>query len=112
MSDWIAYSTSGRRGDLPPLVRGAGLHQHGTALRIAGDVQRAAHLEVFSAVVEGVHFGFVEEDFLGAVVDECVVFPTVPQPGDDLDEFLGALIAGVVVEMFLAVEVLCFRFGP
>src|SRR5208282_5400369 len=46
------------------------------------------------------------------VADEGVVLPTVPQSGDDAGEFFGAFVAGVVVQVLVAVEVACLLVRP
>ncbi len=60
------------------------------ALRRAIDVERPTHREMFAPVVEHVHFVRFKETSLSLVVDESVVFPTVPEPVDETEIFLVA----------------------
>ncbi len=48
------------RGELPAVVGRAGLHDQRPALDGAGDVERPAHRQIFSLVVEHVHFRGIE----------------------------------------------------
>src|SRR5215831_16380979 len=75
------------------------------ALRRPRDIERAAHLEVLSLVVECVELCRVEIDLGRPVADECVVLPAVPQSLDDLDEFVGAVVALVMRVMRVAAEI-------
>ena len=46
--------------ELPAVLGSAGLHDQRPALHRAGDVERAAHREIFSLVIEHMHLGGIE----------------------------------------------------
>ncbi len=85
--------------------RRPGLHDDRMALRRACNVQRPAHLEEPSAMIEHVALVGIEETAARAIAHECVVVPAVPQPAHDVGEFLRARIAFAMLEMRVAVEV-------
>ena len=99
------HQLGGAGGELAAGIGGAGLHQHRPALRRTRDVQRAADGEVFAPVVQRVQLVGVEEDAAVLVADESVVFPTVPQAGDDLGELHRTVVAIRVRVMLLAAVV-------
>ena len=51
------HGLRGLRGKLPAVIGRAGLDDHRPALHRAGDVERAAHREIFSLVIQHVHLG-------------------------------------------------------
>ena len=75
------------------------------ALRRARDVERAADLEVLALVIERMQLRRIEELPARLVAHEGVVVPAVPQRGDHLGEFVGALVALGVAIVRVAVEV-------
>ncbi len=83
----------GARGQPHGRRRAAGLQHHRPALRRAADVERALHLEPLAVMVERAHLGGVDIEAAGAVGDDRVVGPAVPQALDHVDEFLGDLVA-------------------
>ena len=87
----------------------ARLQQHRMALRRARHGERALRLEVLAAVVEPVDLVGIGEAAALLVDDQRIVFPAVPQAGDDLHELVGAVVAQVVLEMLLVAEVLGLR---
>ena len=72
------HHLGGLGGELAAGVGGAGLHDHRPALHRARDVERAAHREIFSLVVEHVHLVGIEEHAALDVADEGVVGPASP----------------------------------
>jgi murein DD-endopeptidase MepM/ murein hydrolase activator NlpD len=92
-------------GELPALVRRAGLDQDRLTLRRARHVQGAAHIEVLAVMIEHVHLVAMKEQAGLLVAYECVVVPAVPQRANDLDELLTALVAHVLGRMRLVAEI-------
>ena len=68
-------------------------------------VERSAHREELSLVVEDVQLGRVEIAAACLVAKESVVFPAVPQALDHVMELLGAAVAFGMVDVRLAAEV-------
>src|SRR5471032_3419867 len=101
----------GLRGEFATGIRCPGLHDHWPALRRAGDVERAAHLEMRAAMVERMQLVRIEIESAFTVTDESVVFPTVPEACDDVIEFACALVANCVSRVLLEAEVEGFRFA-
>lgn len=93
------------RRELAARVRRAGLHEHRMPLRRACDVQRAAHAEVRPVMIEHVQLAMIEMEAGRLVLDECIVFPAVPEPGHDALEFVGARVAVGVREVWRRAEV-------
>ena len=89
----------GSRCQFTPVLGRAGLHDHRVALRGRGDVQRAAHREVFALVIEHMPLAFVVELARRFVVEEGIRVPGVPQPLYNVDEFARALVPGGVIEL-------------
>ncbi|MNT29300.1 hypothetical protein D3C72_1650320 [compost metagenome] len=84
------------RRQVAALIRAAGLEQHRMALRGAGHRQGAVHQEMVALVMDLVQaVGDAIET--GAINGQRVVFPGIEQPQRDVDEFLGAGVAPVVV---------------
>lgn len=54
---------------------------------------------MLSDMVDSVDPGGVGEDARGGIIDQRVVFPTVPQPRDDIEIFARPLIAFVMRRM-------------
>ncbi|CAM5411779.1 hypothetical protein SMICM304S_09649 [Streptomyces microflavus] len=96
-------------GEVLSVRGGACLDDDGVALRRAGNVQRALYGEVLALVSEDVQLLRLEEAAGLLVVEEGVVFPAVPQPGDDLHELPCAVVSGRVLG--LLVQVVVARFG-
>ena len=95
----------GFRGQLPAVVGGAGLHDHRPALHRAGDVERAAHREIFSLVIEHVHLGGIEIKPLFDVAHEGVVGKGIPQTRDHIVEFARAAVALGVLHVIVESEI-------
>ena len=87
---------------------GAGLDDDGMALRRARHRERPARLEEFSVVIEPLHLGRIGEPPALLVDDQRAVFPGIPVAEHDLHEFVGAVVAQVVLEMLLAPHVVRF----
>ena len=83
----------------------AGLHDHRPALDRAGDIERAAHREIFALVIEHMHFRRIEEDAVLDVADESIVGPAIPQPGDHVVELARAAIAFAMLHMLVEAEI-------
>jgi hypothetical protein len=77
-----------------------------------GDIQRTAHLEEPTLVIQHMHLRFVEIPAGRLVEHESAVVPAVPQSLDDLDELRGSGVARFVVEGRLQPEVLGFQLRP
>ena len=74
-------------------VGGAGLHQHRPALRTAWQIERPGHLIVLALVLDrpdAVGLGIAPA---GAIIDDRVLGPAVPQCLDHGHELLAALVA-------------------
>lgn len=95
------------------LARGgdAGLHQDRVALRRAGDVERAADVEVLAMVVKGVDAGGVGEHAGGLVRVDGAVFPGVPKAAQHVHELCSPAVAGVVLHRGTRAEVGCLLPG-
>ena len=76
--------------ELPAVIGRAGLHDHRPALHGPGDVERPAHREIFSLVIEHMHLGGIEIKPGFDVADKGVVGEGIPQPGDHVIEFARA----------------------
>src|SRR5580692_12822111 len=79
------------------------------ALRRPRHIERAAHREMLSLVVQHMQLGGVEIAPGDAVADERVVVPTVPQPAHDLDELDRTFVALAMLIMLLAAEIVGLR---
>ena len=99
------HGLRGLRGKLPAVVGGAGLHDHRPALHRAGDVERPAHREIFSLVVEHVHLGRIEIEALFDIAHEGVVGEGIPQAGDHVVELARALVALGVLHVIFQPEI-------
>ncbi len=75
------------------------------ALRRARHVDRPGHLEEPALVVERMHLRRVDKAAGRLVGDDRVVVPAIPQPLDDIDEFVGPLVAQLVLHVRVAAEV-------
>src|SRR3954447_25703392 len=75
------------------------------ALRRARNVERAAHLEVLALVIEWMQLRRIEELPARLGAHEGVVIPAIPKRGDDLGEFVGALVALGMAVVSVPVEV-------
>src|SRR5262249_9624882 len=74
-------------------------------LRRTSHVQWPPHGKEAPFVIEPVHLFRSEVASAGTIHDEGVVVPAIPKPADDLDEFIGALVALIMFEMLIAAEV-------
>lgn len=83
-------------GERAAVVGGAGLYVDRPSLRRPRDVQRATNAKMLADMVERVDLAGVGEDARSRIVDERVILPAIPQPGDHVEIFAGALIALVV----------------
>src|SRR5947209_5361759 len=63
------------------------------ALRRARRAERAAHGKILALVVQGVKFARIKISPRRLVARERVAIETAPQPADDIDELLSALVA-------------------
>src|ERR1700738_3980827 len=63
-------------------------------------------MEMFPDVVDRVNLGGVCKNARDRGVDQCIVFPTVPQARDDIQELPGALVAFAVRRVFGEAEIL------
>src|SRR5262249_27021708 len=93
----------GRKGQA--FVGGAGLKDHRMALGRAWDVQRPAHGEVLSSVVEDVQLLPVEISARSLATDEGVSVPAVPQSPHDGYEFARPFVAVGVIGIAVATEI-------
>ena len=64
--------------EFAPVMGGAGLHDHRVVLWGWGHVERTAHREVFTLVIEHVHLAFVVELSRRFIVRKGVRVPGVP----------------------------------
>ena len=71
----------------------------------AGDVERPAHGEIFSLVIEHVHLGRIEIEPGLDVAHEGVVGKGIPETGDHVIEFARPLVALGVLHMVVESEV-------
>ena len=81
----------------------------GEALRRPRDVERPAHREMLSLVVQHMQLRRIEIAAGGAVADERIILPAVPQPAHDFGELDDPVVALVMLEMRIAAEILGFR---
>ena len=93
-------------GEVATPTRRPGLEQHRTALWTPRHGERAPNREPIALVPQLVDLVRVGEHTGGAVEDQRVVFPRVPQTGGRLEELVGAVVTGVVVEDGVDAEVL------
>ena len=83
-------------GEALAAAAAAGLDHHRPSLRRARHGEGAARVEEPAAVVEAVDLVAVAEAAGGLVHDQRIVFPGVPVAEHHLDEFVGAVVAGVM----------------
>ena len=93
------------RREVAAFVRRAGLENDRLALRRAFDVERAAHLEEFTLMIEPVQPVGVDELPARLVPDMGAVFPTVPQPLHHVEIFARYAIAHRMGRMFGLAEI-------
>ncbi len=86
-------------------VGGTGLDDDGPALHGAGDIERAAHREVFPLVVQHMQLVRVEIDAAVDVAHEGIVGKAVPKARHHVVEFACAGVAFAVVHVLLQPEV-------
>ena len=94
------------RRELLARRRAAGLHDRHSSLRRAWRIDRPAHLEVLALVVDGMDLAAVGEHRLVAIQHHGIGFPRLPQPGDDVGELVGHLVALVVRPVLVVAVVL------
>ena len=87
---------------------GAGLDDDGMALLRARHRERPARLEELSLVVEPLHLGRVGKAAALLVDDQRAVFPGVPVAEHDFHEFVGAVVAEIMLEMGVLAHVVRF----
>nr|BFE73395.1 hypothetical protein GCM10020092_066960 [Actinoplanes digitatis] len=92
-------------GEVAPVLRRAGLHQQGVALRGARHVERASHPEVLAVVLRRIDLLLVTPHAAGLVGEHHVVVPGVPELERDVDELGGPLVALPVCRQVVQVEV-------
>src|SRR5258708_39906708 len=81
----------GRLGsELPAYLRSAGLHDDRPALNRTRDVERTAHIEMLSMVVQDMKLFGIEIYARLHVLNEGVVRPAIPQACHHVDEFARA----------------------
>src|SRR6516225_8372159 len=85
--------------------RGPRLEQHGMALRWTGHVERPSHREIRAPVVQEVHLVRNEVATCGAIPNEGIVIPTIPQPAHHIREFDCTLVALAMLIMLGAAEI-------
>ena len=76
-----------------PARRAAGLDQHRMDLRRRHAIERAAHLEEFSRMIDGVNLGRIGDDAGLTIPTEGVGSRAIPERAADVDELLHALVA-------------------
>src|SRR6218665_2055826 len=67
--------------ELPSRLGLTGLHDHRPALNWPGNIQRPAHAQFITLVVEHVHLFRIEEDTALLITDESIIRETVPEAG-------------------------------
>ena len=97
------FSRLGR--ELPAVLGRAGLHDQRPALDGAGDVERPAHGEVFSLVIEHVHLRGIEIEALFDIAHKGVVGKGIPETGDHVIELARPLVALGVLHMVVEPEI-------
>ena len=75
------------------------LDQHRMPLRRARHGERPARTEEFAGVVQPPHLVGMREEAGALVEHDCIVVPGIPVPHDDFQEFIGAIVALVVLAM-------------
>lgn len=91
--------------EVPPVLRRPGLHQQRMALRGAGEVQRAPHLEEPAVVIDDVDLVPLGPHAALRVGHDRVVLPAIPQLLGDLDELVRPLVAPRVRRLGVKAEV-------
>ena len=100
------------RGKAAAEVGRSGLYQHRLALRRARQVQRPSHFVMLALVVDrpdAVASGIAPA---GAVVEDRVLGPAVPQPLDNGHELFGLGVAVAVTDLAAAAVVARCRRQP
>ena len=96
------HDVGGARRQLQSRRRAAGLDDDRMALRAARHVDRALDLEEPALVVERAHLAGIDVTAGRLVGDDRAVVPAIPQPADDIDELVGALVAQLVLDVLVA----------
>src|SRR5918994_6619782 len=89
----------GTRREFLAWGRAAGLNDYRITLRAARNVERPLHGKEAAFVVERAHLRGIHEGPGGLVRQQSVLIKTVPKATYHVDEFVGDLIAQVVLEM-------------
>ncbi len=100
------------RREVEPRRRPARLQHHRPPLRRAPDVQRPLHREMRPGVIEPPHPRRIDIDAGGAIRDDRVIRPAIPQAAHHIDELAGDGIALRMVRMQLAEIRRRLRAGP
>src|SRR5690606_9038472 len=79
----------------------AGLDYHGVALGRARYGERAARAYEFSFVVEPLDLVGITKNAALTVDDKRVFLPAFPMANHGVDKFVGAVVAGIVIEMLV-----------
>ena len=93
------------RRELAAGIRRARLHEHRTPLRRARQVQWTLHLIVRPCVIDGPYPPRVRIASSGAVVENRIVGPAVPEAFDDGHVFFGAFVAVRVAHLADTAEI-------
>ena len=87
---------------------GAGLDDDGMALLRARHRERPARLVELAAMIEALDLGRIGEPAALLVDQERAVFPAIPVAEHDFHEFVGAIVAEIVIEMGVFAHVVGF----
>jgi hypothetical protein len=93
------------RREIPPARRSPGLHINRPALRRAHRVQRPAHLEEFSFMVDRMNLGVIGVDSGLAVQQHRAFLPAFEQLADHRHIFFGHFIAQLARRQFVQPEI-------
>src|ERR1700730_9252388 len=95
----------GLGGELTAGIRRAGLHNDGPSLNRTRNIERAAHPQKLSRVVENMEHIRVETGARFHVANERIVGPAIPQARHHVIELASAPIAGGMLDMFLEAKI-------
>lgn len=101
------------RGQRLAGLGGARLHHDRASLRRAQYIQRPPHLEMRASMIEEPHLRGVEALSGRLVVDHRAIGPAIPQARHDVEEFVGPVVAVIVLHVAVEAEILGlgFRLG-
>src|SRR5262249_14999928 len=88
-------------GEVPSASRCTSLNNYGTALRGRGHMQRATRTKEPPDMVDTVDFRGISKDPSGAVHDQGIVVPALPQLVAHLEKLVSAIVAPVVLLGFV-----------